>query len=122
MAAPTILPPLTVTRGLPASFAFVFRSQYPDPRSPVDLSDGWTGTFTISDELGGEEILSQAIPDLGADGMVLIHLTAEQTEALTASRHIGGRVAASYQITLNYEQPDLSQVWQGALSIAEAAA
>lgn len=121
MAEPTILKPLTVTRGLPATFALVFRSNYPTARSPVDLSDGWTGTFTVTDELGGDVLLEQSIPDLGADGMVLIHLTADQTEALTASRHIGGRVAAAYQITLDYEQPDLSQVWQGALSIAEAA-
>lgn len=121
MPEPTILHALTVTQGLPASFGFRFSSNYPEARTPVDMSTGWTGTFIVTDEPGGNVLLEQPIPDLGPDGLIMVNLTADQTAAMTPSRHIGGRVAACFQINLDYDDPSLSQVWQGALTIARAA-
>lgn len=118
---PTILPPAVVTRGQPALFVYVFRSNHPEPRTPVNMSVGWVGRLTITDKLGGAVLLEKPINDLRDTGMIVAQLTEAETAALTSSRHIGGRVAAAYQITLENAEHGLSEVWQGALSIAEAA-
>lgn len=121
MSKPTILPPAVVTRGQSALFVYVFRSNHPAPRTPVDMTNGWVGTLTITDRLGGDVLLEKPITDLRADGMIVATLTGDETADLKASRHIGGRVAAAYQINLENAEFGLAEVWQGALTIAEAA-
>lgn len=112
------LPPVKIIRGQTADFAWRLRSAYPTPQSPVDLST-WTATFTISKMVGSVAVLT-ATPAMDADGNISVSLNATQTAALQSFDEISGNDAAAYQLNLNAPSPELNQVWQGGVIIAEA--
>jgi hypothetical protein len=116
MTSVTKLPPITIVQGVQFDGGWQFTSDYPAPRSPIDLTT-WTGTFVIADDLEGPPLLSVA-PALSATGDITVTLTPDQTAALDPAQQVGGRAAALFQITLRAPSPEFDQVWQGAVSIS----
>ena len=113
-----ILPTINIVQGAQLDQYWRWLSAFPGPRTPVPLT-GWTGVFTMTD-VGGGDVLHTAPLTLGAAGDISLTIPAEVTATLQPARQIGGRAAAEFQIKLTTTNPELTQVWQGGVSIARA--
>jgi hypothetical protein len=118
MTQPVILPTIALTQGLQFDGYWRFMSNYPIPRSPVNLAQ-WSGRFDITETASGAVLYSAPLT-LTNMGDISIIIAPEITATLNPARQVGGRAAAEFQIKLDAPEADLSQVWQGGVSIARA--
>jgi len=117
MSAVLILPTISMVQGVDFSQVWRFLTNYPTPRTPIDLSN-WSGEFTLSDAVA--EPFFRAPLTLLASGDITLTIPAATTATFRPARQVGGRAAAEFQIRLEAPLPELSQVWQGGVSIARA--
>ena len=79
---------LTIAQGQDNFFAFRYSTKVEDVVTPVDLS-GWTGHGQVRTSIGGE-VLLDIIPELFSDGKILLHVSAQQTEAIVTNKRVVG--------------------------------
>lgn len=111
-----VLPPMEFVEGYPFEWTMFWLDEATG--EPVDLTaPGWTGRFTIADNLDAAPSY-EAAPVLGADGSVYISMAATDFPFLKPPSQIGGGVVAVFQIQLTAPVPQMSQVFQGPVKIS----
>ena len=103
------IPPIQIQQGLPFDYDLVWE----EDDAPVNMSVGWTGTFTAKSNFGDDTLLLTATPTLGAAGEIVVNLTAAQTTSLPVQDRKGPVKIGYYQITVS--NGTLGQVFQGDL-------
>ena len=111
---PVIIPPLVITQGKAFSQSWRIEDPLADPVI-VPLA-GWTGTFRLFTQPFDASFYSAAL--VIENDQIAVSIPGEVTAGFAALPILGGRPNGWYQLDLTAPQPDLSQVWQGSLTVA----
>lgn len=106
------IPPIDLIDGVDFAQEWIFSSR----DGVVDLSL-WSGTLSLSYDVGGTVLLSSALT-LGADGTIAAAIPYADFADVAPSPFLGGGPVGYYQIDLIAPDTTDNQIWQGVFTLS----